>query len=93
MSTTTVIVESRDLDTDARERTSHQVPAPVNIDQERYCLVELVRGTHPGAKPRTFANGAATFLGRQHLIVAFYEERVARRRRPAPQEEERLFDP
>lgn len=80
--TTTVIVESRDLDTDAREREAFEVPPPAGPDQQRMQLMRLVATTHPSAKPRTFADGAATFLDRQHLVVAFYVDRgVATRRR------------
>lgn len=78
MEPVTVIVESRDLDTDARERRVHQVEPPRDELHQRRQLVALVADSHPGAKPRSFANGAATFLGRQHLIVAFYEALPAR---------------
>jgi hypothetical protein len=37
--------------------------------------VELVGRLHPTARPRSYADGAATFLDRDHLIVAFYERR------------------
>ena len=74
--TITVIVESRDLDSDERERASYQVVAPHDEAQERSRLVELVAETHPEARPRSFANGAATFLAPQHLVVAFYTDRA-----------------
>lgn len=82
MDPVTVIVESRDLDTDAREREIHRVEPPRDELHQHRQLVALVARSHPGARPRSFANGAATFLGRQHLIVAFYENRepVPRRR-------------
>ena len=75
MATTTVIVESRHLDTDARVREEHEVAAPVDLVQERALLLGLVRDLHPRATHRSYADGAATFLDRDHLIVAFYESR------------------
>jgi len=32
-----------------------------------------VAAHHPGARLRSFADGAASFLGRQHLVVATYD--------------------
>ncbi|MBY0398563.1 MAG: hypothetical protein K2X91_19115, partial [Thermoleophilia bacterium] len=81
-----VIVESRHLDTDARERGRHEVDAPSTPDQARARLVDLVRGLHPEAVHRSYADGAATFLAPDHLIVAFYERRgsaLEARRAPA----------
>lgn len=48
---------------------------PDDESQERARLLELVEGLHPGADHRSYADGAATFLDRDHLIVAFYESR------------------
>lgn len=75
MATATVIVESRHLDTDARVREEHEVAAPADLHQERSRLIALVRDLHPQATHRSYADGAATFLERDHLIVAFYESR------------------
>lgn len=100
MTRATIIVETRHLDTDARIRDAHEVVAPENAGQERLRLVELVSDLHPGAIPRSYADGAATFLGREHLIVAFYEARdllgsiragALERKSHAPQV--RLFEP
>ena len=95
----TVIVESRHLDTDFRVRDEYQVPTPDDLSQEKAHLLDLVRGLHPRAAHRSYADGAATFLDQDHLIVAFYESRdvlgKARRGglaavgRPA---QDRLFD-
>jgi hypothetical protein len=99
VTTATVIVESRHLDTDARARDEYQVAMPTDQVQEKSRLVELVTGLHPHAKHRSYAEGAATFLDSDHLIVAFYESRnllsspsrggFAGRGRPA---QDRLFD-
>lgn len=75
MTRATIIVESRHLDTDARERVAYDVAAPRDAGQERSRLVELVSDLHPEATQRSYADGAATFLARDHLIVAFYESR------------------
>lgn len=99
MTTATVIVESRHLDTDARVRDEYEVATPSDPVQERSRLVELVAGLHPRARHRSYADGAATFLDSDHLIVAFYQSRdllgspnhgaLAARGRPA---QDRLFD-
>lgn len=77
MATTTVIVESRHLDTDARARDRFEVPPPATASEERSRLIDLVRDLHPAASHRSYAEGAATFLDRDHLIVAYYERREA----------------
>jgi|FEC22Drversion2_1045045.scaffolds.fasta_scaffold09324_2 hypothetical protein len=93
-----VIVESRHLDTDARDRGRHEVDAPSSPDQARARLVELVRGLHPEAVHRSYADGAATFLAPDHLIVAFYENRGPARRSVRPsarnggETQDRLFE-
>jgi len=72
--TVTLVVEARDLDTDARSRESRSMSAPGTPLEQRRQLADAVAALHPGAKMRSFADGAATFLDRQHLIVAFYAE-------------------
>ncbi len=71
--TARVIIEARDLDTDARERVEVAVDAPHEEHAQRTQLKQLVAERHPGARLRSFADGAASFLGRQHLVVATYE--------------------
>lgn len=78
--TVTVRVETRDLDTDARIRAEFAV-APRNSEAlERAQLIELVAEVRPDARIRSFANSAATFLGRQHLVIASYVEPIKARR-------------
>ena len=72
----TIVLEARDLDTDDRARELASVPCPSGPSEQRRQLVQAAAEHHPGAKLRSFANGAATFLDRQHLIVAFYAEGV-----------------
>lgn len=72
----TIVLEARDLDTDERARELATVPRPSGQSEQRRQLVQAASEHHPGAKLRSFANGAATFLDRQHLIVAFYAESV-----------------
>jgi len=82
--TARVIIEARDLDTDERERVEVEVDAPHEEHAQRTQLKELVAERHPGARLRSFADGAASFLGRQHLVVATYEPKP-RGRRPSKQ--------
>lgn len=72
--TTELVIEARDLDTDARVRRSVRVVAPMEIAGQRGQLERIVAEVHPDAKLRSFANGAATFLGRQQLVIAHYVE-------------------
>jgi hypothetical protein len=76
----TVVVESRDLDTDERSISKLTVPAPETTTDQRIQLAEAAARFHPGAPMRSFADGAATFLDRQHLIVASYEAPPAPRK-------------
>jgi hypothetical protein len=90
----TLVVEARDLDTDERSRATFAVPAVSTSDEERAQLAEAAAAVHPSAKMRSFADGAATFLDRQHLIVAFYVERPAGSKNGASHRDvvqERLF--
>lgn len=70
----TLTIESRDLDTDAREQSVINVVPPVEPGAQRAALAEAVAGLFPRARLRSFSNGAATFLDAQHLIVASYSE-------------------
>ena len=75
--TATVIVETRHLDTDRRAREDYEVEEAGTDQQRRSRLIELVGRLYPAATHRSYADGAATFLDRDHLIVAFYERRTA----------------
>jgi hypothetical protein len=76
-----LIVEARDLDTDARTRQELDVDAPTDEAGQRAQLVSVVARLHPEARMRSFGNGAASFLDSSHLVVAHYAE--AREPRPA----------
>ncbi len=69
---TAVIIEARDLDTDERGRTVLEVGIPADPSEERTALTAAVAERFPAAQLRSFADGAATFLDRQHLIVACF---------------------
>jgi len=86
---TTITITARDLDTD--DRTTHEVEADVSPEpgDQRAGLVRAVRAVHPEARIRSFADGAATFLDRQHLVVASHEalpKRGESQRRSSAQE-------
>ena len=85
----TLIIEARDLDTDARSREARSMSAPATALEQRRQLVDAVAALHPSAKMRSFADGAATFLDRQHLIVAFYAERSPAPPRPKARQDAR----
>jgi hypothetical protein len=91
--TTALVLEARDLDTDDRSRTTLPVPRPRNAGEERRMIEEAAANLHPNAKLRSFANGAATFLDRQHLVVAFFLDARAARRTSVDQDssQEQLF--
>lgn len=78
--TVTVRVETRHLDTDERSRTEFSVPPRDSEALERAQLIELVARVSPDARIRSFGNSAATFLGRQHLVIASYAEPAKTRR-------------
>ena len=78
--TVTVTVETRDLDTDERALTEFLVPAADSDAADRARLIESVARVQPDAKIRSFGNGAATFLGRQHLVIAAFRESAKERR-------------
>lgn len=75
-----LIVEARDLDTDARARQEVDVDAPADEAGQRAQLASVVARLHPDARMRSFGNGAASFLNSSHLVVAHYTE--AREPRP-----------
>ena len=90
----TLVVEARDLDTDERSRATFAVVPASSAAEQHAQFAKAAAALHPSAKMRSFANGAATFLDHQHLIVAFYaapplEARRAMRADGATQE--RLF--
>lgn len=68
-----VIVEARDLDTDARTRQVIEAHRPSGAAGRRTQLQSIVAELHPDAKIRSFADGVASFLAPQHLIVARYD--------------------
>lgn len=70
----TLVVEARDLDTDERSSEVLAVAPPSGVCEQRVQLAEAVARLHPAATMRSFAASAATFLDRQHLIVAFYAD-------------------
>ena len=72
--TVTVNVETRDLDTDESLPSEFLVPAADSDAADRASLIEVVGRVQPDAKIRSFGNGAATFLGRQHLVIASFRE-------------------
>lgn len=81
----TLTVEARDLDTDARRRTTVEAVPPADPHRQRTELAQAVKQLFPDARLRSFSNGAATFLDSQHLIVAFYvAPRGSRSRRVEP---------
>lgn len=75
MDSTKIIIESRGLDTDERERVEVEAERPTAAHEQRSGLIATVGQQHPRAKLRSFADGAATFLDRQHLVVASYSPR------------------
>lgn len=78
--TVTVRVETRDLDTDERTHAEFSVEPRGSEALERAQLIGLVAQVRPDARIRSFANSAATFLGRQHLVIASYAQPVKVRR-------------
>jgi hypothetical protein len=73
----TLIVETRQLDTDERTVASFAVEMPGDEAGQRAQLGELVAGLHPKARMRSFGNGAASFLEAEHLVVAHYVQHDA----------------
>ena len=69
-----LIVEARDLDTDARVRQEVDVDAPTDEAGQRAQLASVVARLHPEARMRSFGNEAASFLDSSCLVVAHYVE-------------------
>lgn len=69
-----VIVEARDLDTDARARQELDVDAPTDEAGQREQLAVVVARLHPNARMRSFDRGAASVLDSSYLVVAHYSE-------------------
>ncbi|MGH2744114.1 MAG: hypothetical protein ACRDN8_16885 [Thermoleophilaceae bacterium] len=92
---TTLTIEARDLDTDARKQTVIDAVPPLGRSRQRAALTEAVGRLFPHARLRSFSNGAATFLDTQHLIVASYAKLPPANRRGATddagEQQNRLF--
>jgi hypothetical protein len=67
-----LIVEARDLDTDDRIVATLEVEMAADDAGQRAQLARAVAALHPDAQMRSFGEGAASFLGSQHLVVAHY---------------------
>lgn len=86
---TTLTIEARDLDTDAREQTVVDAVPPLDPSRQRAALTEAVGLLFPRARLRSFSDGAASFLDTQHLIVASYAELPrANRREPTDHDDD-----
>ena len=89
---TRLIILARDLDTDERSQMSVPTVPPAEPAEQREQMQQIVGSRHPKARIRSFAEGAATFLDRQHLLVVYYEDRPrTRRRSPTDARQDRLF--
>lgn len=89
---TRLIILARDLDTDERSQMSTPTVPPAEPAEQREQMQQIVGTRHPSARIRSFAEGAATFLDRQHLLVVYYEDRPRTRRHlPAGAGQDRLF--
>jgi hypothetical protein len=78
-----LVIEACDLDSDARSRQELEVDAPTDESGQRVQLSNIIARMHPDARMRSFGNEAASFLDREHLVVAHYagllgEEPVSR---------------
>ncbi len=85
-----LVVEARDLDTDARVRRELDVDAPSDQAGQRAQFAAAVARLHPEARMRSFGHGAASFLDSSHLVVAHYSE--ADMPPPVPSEPELSVD-
>ena len=72
MTTATITITARDLDTDERSVIEVETSPPTGLAEQRTALMGAVRNLRPSDRMRSFANGAATFIDRQHLVVAVY---------------------
>jgi hypothetical protein len=78
---TKIIVRARDLDTDVAQVIEIPAVAPPEPDRQRLQLLDTVVSLHPEARIKSFADAVASFVSRQHLIVASYADPVPRARR------------
>lgn len=93
METVTVKITERDLDSDERRTSERDVEAPGSQAEQRNGLIAAVRSVSPDARIRSFADGVATFIDRQHLVIASYTELPKGRVAPAAADgQARLFD-
>lgn len=77
-----LVVEARDLDTDARSRRELEIDAPTDESGQRAQIATVVAQLHPNAQMRSFGGEAASFLDREYLVVAHYAAAVADGRTP-----------
>lgn len=75
-----LVIEARDLDTDARSRRELEIDAPTDESGQRAQLATVVARLHPEARMRSFGEEAASFLDREHLVVAHYAATLAESR-------------
>lgn len=93
MTRATITITARDLDTDERSVVEVEATPPSGLAEQRTGLIGAVRELRPSARMRSFANGAATFIDRQHLVIAVYSSLPKGRRTAASAVEQgRLFD-
>ena len=76
----TLVVETRDLDTDERTVATFDVEMPADEPGRRAQLSEVVAQLHPRARMRSFGGAAASFLDSEQLVVAHYGESPMKRR-------------
>lgn len=81
MASTQLIIKARDLDSGATTIDRMEIDAPSDPDRQRIQMIDVIADVHPDARFRSFADAAATFLDRQHLIVAYYADAPAPPRR------------
>jgi hypothetical protein len=67
-----LVVEAQELDSDRRSRHEIELDAPTDESGQRAQLATMVGQMHPGARMRSFGGEAASFLGKEHLVVAHY---------------------
>lgn len=84
-----VVVESRDLDTDERDEVVLPASRPAAVEARERELRDLIHEVHPKAKFRSFAGDVATALDSQHLVVAHY---LGKRNKPSPEQPEPSAD-
>ncbi len=67
-----IAITAKRLDSDETIETVAKIEAPSSELALRKQLTDLVAPLYPGAEFRSFANGAATYLGSKLLVVAVY---------------------